>query len=682
MALGIQRALEALWLLTVVLVPLAFLGRELGGWSSVIGSFELPKIVALRLLVGLMAALWLIEWVLQARSSNAGVSSGRVLDLRPGSIFVGLAGWLRARPARWLTLAAAFFLATTLLSTLLSVSPRVSFWGEVPGQDSYSAYTTAAYVVLFAVIATHLKASAQVWRLLGAIVVMGILFAGFAVLQHYGHNIFGLQEPPNASRATSTVSNPILAGSVLLMTVLVSLVGATLTLRGKVGATGFWWRLGLWGLVLAVQLLGLMFTYARGPWVGALVALVGFIGLLVALGHWRVLVRASMVLGLAAALVSALVFLGPSGRTIETQAPIIVAGRTTELIASIPSSISGAGTLGKRFETWRESWGLMTGHPWFGFDSLTLPFLRPLVGYGPDFFHAAYLLVSPPDYERLPSEFVHAENYFVHQGVELGFLGMAASLGVFATLLLVGGHQLLWRRKDYGIFHQVLLVGVVAIIGGRLLEQMVGIARVSDLTIFWVLLGIFAALPAIIDGREERPDPPSRPGGRRRRPNRSRYGDVAGGGGHQWRILGRLVLVCCLVFGIGVLTWIKGINYVRAAVIADRAAGQFQAGQLQASLSSIERSIDLAPDVNTYYANRAAVYNAFEQYGLWSQHVTCGGLTELQARKSCLAKEAYLGCRWSTIRSVVNRSGKMSVDERTDIDRKGTDEVTDLEWGA
>ena len=285
----------------------------------------------------------------------------------------------------------------------------------------------------------------------------------------------------------------------------------------------------------------------------------------------------------------------------------------------------------------------MTGHPWFGFDSLTLPFLRPLVGYGPDFFHAAYLLVSPPDYERLPSEFVHAENYFVHQGVELGFLGLAASLGVFASLLLVGGHQLLWRRKDYGIFHQVLLVGVVAIIGGRLLEQMVGIARVSDLTIFWVLLGIFAALPAIIDGREERPDPPSRPGGRRRRPNRSRYGDVAGGGGHQWRILGRLVLVCCLVFGIGVLTWIKGINYVRAAVIADRAAGQFQAGHLQASLSSIERSIDLAPDVNTYYANRAAVYNAFEQYGLWSQHVTCGGLTELQARKSCLAKEAYLG---------------------------------------
>jgi hypothetical protein len=31
--------------------------------------------------------------------------------------------------------------------------------------------------------------------------------------------------------------------------------------------------------------------------------------------------------------------------------------------------------------------------------------------------------------------------------------------------------------------------------------------------------------------------------------------------------------------------------------------------------------------------------------------------------------------------SVVNRSGKMSVYERTDVDYKGTDQVTDLERG-
>ena len=311
--LWVQRVLEALWLLTIVFVPLVFLGREYGAWSSVIGSYELPKIVVLRALVGLMAALWLIEWAVRARPSDASASSGRALDLRPGLIIPRVGGWLQARPTRWLALAAAFFLGTTLLSTILSVSPRVSLWGEVPGQDSYSAYTTVAYVLLFAVIATHLKTASQLWRLFGAMVVMGVLFAGYAVSQHYGHDIFNLLEPLNALRVTSTVSNPILAGSVMLMTILVSLVGATITLRGPMRTPGYWWKLGLWGLVLAVQILGLLFTYARGPWIGAAVALVGFIGLLAALGHWRILLRATMVLALAVAVVAAIVFLGPPG---------------------------------------------------------------------------------------------------------------------------------------------------------------------------------------------------------------------------------------------------------------------------------------------------------------------------------------------------------------------------------
>jgi tetratricopeptide (TPR) repeat protein/O-antigen ligase len=564
-------------------------------------------------------------------------------------MLVRLGGWLRARPTRWLVLAAAFFLGATLLSTLLSVSPKVSLWGEVPGQDSYSAYTTIAYVLLFAVIATHLKTAAQLWRLLGAIVVVGVLFAGYAVLQYYGHDIFDLLVPPTATRATSTVSNPILAGSVMLMTILVSLVSATIALRGPMGTTGFWWNLGLWGLVMAVQLMGLLFTYSRGPWVGTIVSLVGFIGLLASAGHWRMLVRASMVLVLAAAVASAIVFLGPPGaattRTVETPAPA-VAARVAEVIASLPvqaSGVGGAAGLSGRVQTWRGSWGLMTRHPWFGFDILPLASLRPLVGYGPDLFHAAYLLVSPPGYTMLPSEFVHAHNFFVHQGVELGFLGLAASVGVFGTLLLAGGYQILWQRKGYSIAHQLLLVGVVAAVGGRLLEQMVGIARVSDLTIFWVLLGVFAALPAIMDGHQGGPDPPSRAHGRRRRPNRPRPGDVPNGRAYQWRFLGQMVLICCLVFGIGVLSWVKGVNYLRAAVIADRSAGQFHVGQLQASLSSIERSIDLAPDVNSYYGNRSDVYGAFEKYGLESQHVKCGGLAELQVRKACLAKEAYLG---------------------------------------
>ena len=131
--------------------------------------------------------------------------------------------------------------------------------------------------------------------------------------------------------------------------------------------------------------------------------------------------------------------------------------RVSELVSSVPAQVpilgdgSGAGGLSGRLEIWEESWGLMTDHPWFGFDSLSLPVLRSLVGYGPDMFHSTYLLVSPPGFNMFPSEMSHAHNYFVHQGVELGFLGLISGLGLFAAVLLVGDYQLLWRRKDYRI---------------------------------------------------------------------------------------------------------------------------------------------------------------------------------------------------------------------------------------
>ena len=295
----IHRGLEVLWLLTVLLVPLAFLGPSRAEGSSIIGSFELPKIVLLRTFVGLMAVLWLIEWGVQARVPRADASSGAAtaaaLVSRPTAALSVLWGWLRANSTRWLILAVAFFIGGTLLSTVLSVSFEVSLWGEVPGQDSYSAYTTIAYVVLFAVIATHLKTPAQLWRLLGAVVLMGVLVAVYAALQHYGHDVFDLMVPPNGARATSTMSNPILVGSVLLMTIPISLMGAAITLRGPIGADGFWWKLGLWSAILAAQVLGLVFTFSRGPWVGTIVALVGFIGLVAAFAHWRVLIRTVMV---------------------------------------------------------------------------------------------------------------------------------------------------------------------------------------------------------------------------------------------------------------------------------------------------------------------------------------------------------------------------------------------------
>ena len=194
LTLWLSRSLEALWLLTVVLVPLAFLNRDYLLTEAVIGYVEVPKVTLLRTLTALMAFLWLIEWGLQGRLPSASLFRAEGLLRRPVLLLPRLKIWLRDQPTRWLVLAVWFFLLTTLLSMVLSGSFKVSLWGEVPGQDGYPAYTMVSYVLLFGVIATHLKTRSQLWRLLGAIVVMGVLVAGYAVFQHHGNDFLGLTE--------------------------------------------------------------------------------------------------------------------------------------------------------------------------------------------------------------------------------------------------------------------------------------------------------------------------------------------------------------------------------------------------------------------------------------------------------------------------------------------------------
>ena len=122
-----------------------------------------------------------------------------------------------------------FFMGSTILSTALSGAFSVSLWGEVPGQDGYAAYTMVAYALLFGVIATHMKTKAQLWRLVGAIVVMGTLVGTYAIFQHYVLDFLGLTEPSGGGtqRVTAFMGNSIFAAAVMVMTIPISLVAAT-----------------------------------------------------------------------------------------------------------------------------------------------------------------------------------------------------------------------------------------------------------------------------------------------------------------------------------------------------------------------------------------------------------------------------------------------------------------------
>jgi len=731
----ISRGLEGLWLLAVFLVPLIFLSKDYAISEAEIGYIEVPKVALLRTLAGLIAILWSLEWAIKSRSlqgSRPSISLPTIIEkLRPSKAASAIINWLRVHPTRWLLLAAALFFGSTLLSTLLSGSITTSIWGEIPGQDGYSGYSAAAYAVLFAVIATHLKSPAQLGRLLGAVILMGVLVGLYGTLQHYHHDFFGVTETTGggAARVTIFMGNTIFAAAVLSMTVPLTIVAAAINLHdenwGDSGPLSKLSQLGreylftfLWASILAVQLLGLMFTFGRGAWVGMALALVVFLSLLVISLGWRILVRTGLVLGLAAVLSAAflhwqgsisiinvgewlgfvMALLGLAGTlavlfVIKKFGPAIVlivvlgaiipvvgapvlassalsghgddgstgasttggatAAQVTGRIITIKTDVLG-GFVGGRGTHWKVSWELIKNRPWFEFDDLSLSWLRPLIGYGPDLFRYTYLLESQPEaYDLRPLEPDHAHNFFIHQTVEQGILGGLVSLMLFASVFGVVTHHILFRRTNGNPVYRLLLFGLMAIIFGRFLEMMVGVARISDLTVLWIIFGLFAASIRFDDRQQEVPvSVAAQPPPRMNRRDRRRAARPSGGQSHNAGLLLRMSVLAFLVGVIGVVTWQKSINYVRASVAEGRALSHFREGDLDSTIEELDKAIKLAPGVPSYYNNRAQVFlnyqlqpDIFTEPGCNGQievpYLVCLGLQSLESNLASVAQQPF-----------------------------------------
>lgn len=237
--------------------------------------------------------------------------------------------------------AACLVVAGNLASTLLSPSISVSLWGSEPGRDGYSFYNYLFHFILFAVLTTHLKTIAQLWRLFGAIVVSGVAVGFYGILQYLGLDPFGVHA--GGDRVVSSLGNPIFAAAFLLM---VRPIVLTMALRFP--GPRLWGAMAAWWItVMAIPLLTIAYTQARGPGVGLAAAFAGFFALaLLALG-WRTALRAGTLVAASIGITLVVVALVPplfapaptsSGRTSQAS----VARR----IVSIEQKIKAARGLG------------------------------------------------------------------------------------------------------------------------------------------------------------------------------------------------------------------------------------------------------------------------------------------------------------------------------------------------
>ena len=220
--LWISRGLEFLWLVAIISIPLVYIK----GSEVLFSPFPIaPKIALLRTLVGLMAILYLIERGIKSRIPyRPQVHRARVLE-QVNRMKI----WLGSHPANWVNLMVMVFLTSIIASTVLSEQFLLSVWGEIPGRDSTAAYTFIIYILFFGLVATHIKTRSQISRMMAGIVIMGVLVSSYGVLQHYGQDFLDIGRGPGW--ITDTVGNAVFAGSLILITTMVTLISAGITLR-------------------------------------------------------------------------------------------------------------------------------------------------------------------------------------------------------------------------------------------------------------------------------------------------------------------------------------------------------------------------------------------------------------------------------------------------------------------
>ncbi len=203
LAVFAEKFIQAGWLLALIVAPLYF-----NIYSSRV--FEPDKISLLRTLALAMGAAWLVLRAERRRISPG--LGGAEMNLR-----ARLRGGLRATMARNpLALPALFLWLAYALSTLLSLSPTVSFFGSY--QRLQGLYTFSSYLVIFLLAASLVQSRADIERAISAALVVSFPAAMYGIIQHYFLDPLPWVGDVTA-RVASTLGNSIFIAAFLILTI-------------------------------------------------------------------------------------------------------------------------------------------------------------------------------------------------------------------------------------------------------------------------------------------------------------------------------------------------------------------------------------------------------------------------------------------------------------------------------
>ena len=493
-----QGMMEAGWLLALMVAPLYFDVQS----DRV---FEPDKIVLIRWLAIIVASAWLV-WAVDVGWSLR----------QPGERWGDALRRLFKEPFITPTF---LIVLSYIISTVFSANRYVSFFGSY--QRLQGTWTTYSYILIFLVVLNQLRRREQLERLITVVVITSVPISLYGILQHYGVDPLPWGGDVQ-KRIAGHMGNAIFIAAYLIMVVFLTLYRVIRSFAGiladEEGTQGYSDAIlgGLYLFILTVQLIALVFSVSRGPFLGLMAG--GYLFVLLAFlafrpRHYRALAGGWVGLALLGA-VFLVVFNLPQ-TPLEPLKEMPYVGRFGRIL-----DVSRQNPTGRvRVLIWEGAVKLILPH-----EPLNIPPdmhpdpvnpVRPLIGYGPESMWVVYNRFYQPELGQLEKRNAspdRSHNETFDSLVRTGVLGFAAYVWLFISIFyyVLSWLGLIRSRRDGWLFIGSWFgFGVLSVLTARILDgswRLFGVSLpfgfIVGLVVYVTFIGLTSELPTV--SRQER----------------------------------------------------------------------------------------------------------------------------------------------------------------------------------
>lgn len=378
------------------------------------------------------------------------------------------------RPLRFrnipLTIPLIAYGISAILSTLFSISPKLSIFGDIWRLES--VFTLLSYVILVFLFSNLVETEKQFQQLMKGLFISASLVALYAIIQYSGYNPTEHFIPLfRHNRINSTIGNTNFLGKFLVLVIPLYmayyLIATNRAEKCFLGA----------GILLTICTLFLTFT--RASWFGFCIACILFTWLAGGDIIWkkkkRIIALMLIALGFSICIV---LYASAKGENPQGQRIFVVKDR----IFSSFDIKEGRGVATRLF-VWRKVIGLIQE--------------RPFIGFGPD-THVLPMSTFNLEYIRKFNDRViidRAHNNYLDITVAQGLIGLATYLLIIIIYLIWLGQTI---KHEKNASHRILFGGILSSFVGYLINDIFIFSVVSVSPTFWSLMGITFAFKRII----------------------------------------------------------------------------------------------------------------------------------------------------------------------------------------